>query len=112
MPDPMESGFLPTLDGYPSDLLRPNPGRAELFQGITFIFLDETQYNNLVGPINTGLGKAVLFDVQGKASEDLVTYAANKGQVVLVQRNLGEEDNLCIEAAKAYVVWETPLMID
>jgi Second BRCT domain on Nijmegen syndrome breakage protein len=97
MPDPME--FLPGLDGYSSDLLRPNPVRADLFQGIMFVFLDESQYNNLAGPINNARGKAVLYDIQGKTSEDLVKYATDKGQVLLVQPT-GEEGALCIEAAK------------
>jgi hypothetical protein len=95
--------FLPAIDEYPADFLRPNLDRAELFKGLIFIFLDEGQYNNLVTPINAGLGKALIFDVQDKTVEDLVKYASNKGQVLLVQRNMGGEDTLCIEAAKRYI---------
>src|SRR5947207_5199899 len=85
LPDPIE--FLPPTEDYPADFLRPNSARAELFKGLTFIFLDETQYNNLVTPINAGLGKALTFDIEGKTVEDLVKYASTKGQALLVQRN-------------------------
>ena len=98
LPDPME--FLPPREEYPADSLRPNPERAELFKGLTFIFLDEGQYNNLVTPINAGLGKALTFDVEGKTVEDLVKFASTNGQVLLVERNLNAEDTICIEAAK------------
>jgi hypothetical protein len=98
LPDPME--FLPKDDDYARDLLSPNPARAEVFKGLTFIFLDEGQYNNLVLPINAGQGKAIVFDPTGKRVEDLVKYASNKGQVVLVQRHLDGDDDLCLDAAK------------
>src|SRR5271170_6156592 len=99
LPDPME--FLPATDEYSADFLKPNPARAELFKGITFIFLDETQHRNLGATINAGLGKAVTFDVEGKTVEDLVKFGSNKGQVLLIQRNIeGQEDTLCIDAAR------------
>ena len=99
MPDPLE--YLPTTDEFPAEFLKPNPGRVELFKGFTFIFLDEVQYNNLVTPINAGLGKAVVFDPNGKTVEDLVMFASDKGQVLLVQRNMGDgDDMICIEASK------------
>ena len=100
MPDPME--FLPATDEYPADRFAPNPARAELFKSLTFVFLDEKQYNNLVIPINAGLGKAVEYDPDRKTVDDLVKYASTKGQVLLVQRNTDEDDTLCIEAAKRY----------
>lgn len=93
--------FLPPTEEYSPDLFRPNPARAEIFKGLTFIFLDEGQYNNLVLPINSGQGKALEFNPTGKRVEALVKYASNKGQVVLVQRNV-EEDDLCVGAAKRY----------
>lgn len=98
LPDPME--FLPTTGEYPTELFRPDHARMELFKGITFIFLDEGQYNNLVTPINAGLGKGVVFDPEEKSVDDLVKFAKNKGQVLLIQRNLDEDDDLCIEAAR------------
>ena len=101
LPDPME--FLPTTDEYPADSFRPDPARMELFKGLTFIFLHEGQYNNLITPINAGLGKGVVFDPEGKNVDDLAKFAKNKGQVLLIQRNLDDDDDLCIEAARKYL---------
>jgi hypothetical protein len=100
LPDPKE--FTLSVEGHSDDILLPNPARAEVFKGLTFIFLDESQYNNLVFVINAGMGKAVEFNPMGKTVDDLVKFASGKGQVVLVARNLdeGEEDTLCREAAK------------
>lgn len=99
LPDPTE--FRPTTDEYPPESMDPNPARAEIFKNITFIFLDEGQYNNLISPISAGLGKALVFDPTGKRVGDLVGFASSKGQVLLVRRSLdGTEDTLCIEAAR------------
>jgi hypothetical protein len=108
MPDPME--FLPATDEFSAEKFAPTPARAELFKGLTFVFLDEKQYNNLAVTINAGLGKAVEFDPDGKTIDDLVRYASAKdGQVLLVQRNLDEDDTLCIEAAKRYGPFQSQL---
>lgn len=100
LPDPLE--FVPTTEGYPAEIFRPNPARAELFKGLTFIFLDEKQYDNLVTPINAALGKAVFFDPEGKRVDDLIKYASTKGTVVLVERNWDQSDELCRDASKRY----------
>jgi hypothetical protein len=100
LPDPME--FIPPHEGYSIDLFRQNPARSELFKGLTFIFLDEAQYNNLAIPINAGMGKAVVFDPTGKTVDDLVKFASKKGQVLLVQRSLEDGDKLCQDASKRY----------
>jgi Second BRCT domain on Nijmegen syndrome breakage protein len=100
LPDPME--FLPPTEHYSPDLFGPNPARAEVFKGLTFIFMDEKTYNNLVLPINAGQGKAVEYDPTNQRVEDLVKFASNKGQVVLIQRNLDPKDELCLDAAKRY----------
>jgi hypothetical protein len=93
----------PTTDEYPPEAMDPNPARAEIFKNITFIFLDEGQYNNLISPISAGLGKALVFDPTGKGAGDLVDFAKSKGQVLLVRRSLdGAQDTLCIEAARKY----------
>ena len=108
MPDPLE--YLPTTDEYPAEFLKPNPGRIELFKGFTFVFLDEEQYSNLVTPINAGLGKAVVFDPNGKTVEELVKFASNKGQILLVQRNTDDDDTFCVEASKQYILCKASLM--
>jgi hypothetical protein len=64
--------------------------------------LDENQYNNLVSPINAGLGKAIMFDLNERGVDDLVSFARTKGQVLLVRRSLDGEDTLCIDAARRY----------
>jgi len=79
------------------------PARAEIFHGITFIFLDEGQYNTLVTPINAGLGKAVVFDPAGKSVEDLVRYVGSKSQTILIRRNIDDGDKFCADAAKRLV---------
>ena len=102
MPDPAE--YLPITDDYPADFFKPNPGRIELFKGVTFIFLDEGQYNNLVTPISAGLGKAVIYNANGKTVDDLVKFASDKGQTLLVQRNVGDQDTFCVEASHRYLI--------
>ena len=98
LPDPME--FLPSSEDCPADAFRPNVARAEIFKNLTFIFLDQGQYDALVAPINAGLGKAVIHDPNVNV-ENLVANASNKGQVVLIKRNV-DDDTLCIAAAKRY----------
>ena len=98
LPDPME--FVPTTDGYPTEIFRPNSARAELFKGLTFIFLDKKQYDSLVTPINACLGKALFYNPEGKRLDDLVNYSSSKGSVVLVERNMEQSDDLCRGASK------------
>ncbi|KAF2131932.1 hypothetical protein P153DRAFT_364400 [Dothidotthia symphoricarpi CBS 119687] len=48
----------------PHEMLRPDVSRSELFSGLTFVFLNESQYNSLHQPISHGGGKALLYDVR------------------------------------------------
>ncbi|KAF2110131.1 hypothetical protein BDV96DRAFT_221309 [Lophiotrema nucula] len=48
----------------PEQMLEPDPARAEVFSGLTFVFLDEGQYKSLHDPIAGGKGKALLFNLQ------------------------------------------------
>ncbi|KAF2741448.1 hypothetical protein EJ04DRAFT_547794 [Polyplosphaeria fusca] len=65
---PNESGFVPPVGPEPvprpEQMLRPDPSRSEIFSGLSFVFLDENQYNNLQGVITGGTGKALLYNVQ------------------------------------------------
>lgn len=97
LPDPIE--FLPSSEDCPADVFRQNVARAEIFKNLTFIFLDQGQYDDLVAPINAGLGKAVIHDLNVDNVENLVANASNKGQAVLIKRNV-DSDTLCIAAAK------------
>ena len=48
----------------PHKLFAPDPGRANVFTGYTFVFLDQNQFENLRDPIINGNGRAFLFEVQ------------------------------------------------
>jgi hypothetical protein len=47
----------------PDQLLEPDPFRSEVFSGLTFVFLDETQHANLHQVIAGGGGKALLYNI-------------------------------------------------
>ncbi|KAH6900512.1 hypothetical protein B0T10DRAFT_470911 [Thelonectria olida] len=47
----------------PESVYTPDPERRELFEGYTFIFYERSQYDNLLAPITSGGGKALLGDV-------------------------------------------------
>jgi len=52
-----------------------------------------------------------VFDPNGKTVDELVKFASDKGQVLLVQRNLKDgDDTFCIEASKRYILFKTSLM--
>ncbi|CAK7218318.1 hypothetical protein SBRCBS47491_003469 [Sporothrix bragantina] len=61
-PNPLD--HLPPRGDEPSDrpisTYGPDPRRANLFEGYTFVFYDEKQYDNLLPPIANGRGKALL----------------------------------------------------
>jgi hypothetical protein len=60
----------------PSEYLKPNTQRAELFADFTFIFLSQAQYDVLMPVVTSGSGKALLWDVETgtKKAEDFVAY--------------------------------------
>lgn len=45
----------------PSSTYGPDPRRANIFEGYTFVFYDQKQYDNLLPPISNGRGKALLL---------------------------------------------------
>ncbi|KAI1737752.1 hypothetical protein F4680DRAFT_205380 [Xylaria scruposa] len=61
-PDPMR--FLPPPGEEPvprqPESFAPNPARAQLFDGYTFVFYEKKQYESLLAPITNGRGKALL----------------------------------------------------
>ncbi|KAI1746784.1 hypothetical protein F4782DRAFT_474497 [Xylaria castorea] len=61
-PDPMR--FLPPPGEEPvprqPESFAPNAARAQLFDGYTFIFYEQKQYESLLAPITNGRGKALL----------------------------------------------------
>ncbi|KAJ8606885.1 hypothetical protein MRB53_040638 [Persea americana] len=44
----------------PDELLSPDPRRSEIFDGLSFIFMSASQYDNLMAPITACGGKAIL----------------------------------------------------
>ncbi|KAI3340578.1 hypothetical protein F4824DRAFT_393612 [Ustulina deusta] len=89
-PDPLR--FLPAPGEEPvprqPELFAPNPARAELFDGYTFVFYEKKQYDSLLAPITNGRGKALLnVVVAGETQiDDFVRYV--KG--VAGEKGLGE----------------------
>ncbi|KAF2709504.1 hypothetical protein K504DRAFT_406732 [Pleomassaria siparia CBS 279.74] len=65
--------------GRSADMLVPAPARAEVFKGLTFIFLNETQHNTLHGVIAGGGGKALFYQIEfGKTTmEEYVEFVRN-----------------------------------
>ncbi|KAI9834376.1 MAG: hypothetical protein M1819_002987 [Sarea resinae] len=63
----------------PAEFFAPDPKRANVFENFTFVFCDQTQFDNLQAPIANGGGKAVLFQLQmGKTTvEEIVQYVKN-----------------------------------
>jgi hypothetical protein len=80
---PKESEYTPLVGQEPvhrpDQLFQPDPSRAEVFSGYTFIFCEERQYSSLSPPVNDGGGKALLFSLQhGETTvEEFVEYARN-----------------------------------
>ncbi|CAZ80617.1 unnamed protein product [Tuber melanosporum] len=65
-PNPEE--FLPPSNNEPgnrsSSLYRPDKARRNIFEGYTFIFCDNLQYNNFLGPVTDAHGKLERYDVR------------------------------------------------
>lgn len=64
-PDPLD--YLPPRGQEPTDrpseAYAPNSTRQDLFDGYTYVFYEESQFNNLLAPITQGRGKALLHQV-------------------------------------------------
>jgi len=77
---PKEKDYVPPVGAEPvtrpQEMLEPDPSRAEVFSGLTFIFLVESQYNSLLEPVSGGGGKGLFFDVKpGETTvEEYVDY--------------------------------------
>ncbi|KAI5921067.1 hypothetical protein F4810DRAFT_712885 [Camillea tinctor] len=89
-PDPMK--YLPPPGAEPvprpPEAFSPNPSRAELFDGYTFIFYNETQFKSLRDPITNGKGSALFQEVVAGEThiDDFIRYV--KG--VAGEKGLGE----------------------
>ncbi|KAI2769686.1 hypothetical protein F4815DRAFT_438479 [Daldinia loculata] len=72
----------------PVEAFAPNPDRAEIFYGYTFIFYNRKQYDNLLEPITNGRGKALFNEVVEGVTQidDFIRYV--KG--VAGEKGMGE----------------------
>ncbi|KAI1384000.1 uncharacterized protein F4822DRAFT_58213 [Hypoxylon trugodes] len=109
-PDPMKCVPLAGDEPVPrpTQAFAPNPSRAEIFNGCTFVFYCRKQFDNLLGPITNGGGKALLHEVSEETNiDDFVRYV--KG--VAGEKGLGElEDGR--EGKGVVVVRWTPKNVD
>jgi nibrin len=89
---PDELQYLPLrgteLTQRPSDAYAPDLKRQEIFEGYTFIFCDQSQFDNLLAPITNGRGKALLRQVDPSTTkvEDFIRYVKD----VAGEKELGE----------------------
>ncbi|RGP79574.1 campothecin resistance conferring [Fusarium longipes] len=76
---------------HPDSTYAPDLGRKDIFEGYTFIFYDQVQYNNLLAPVTSGGGKALLRKVSPQETEvdEFVQYV--KG--VAGEKGLGAFDD-------------------
>ncbi|KAI1868518.1 uncharacterized protein JN550_006434 [Neoarthrinium moseri] len=72
----------------PAESFAPNPSRAEVFDGYTFIFYDQKQHETLVDPITNGKGKALYKEVIPGETEidDFIRFVKS----VAGEKGLGE----------------------
>ncbi|KAF4617093.1 hypothetical protein G7Y89_g15057 [Cudoniella acicularis] len=89
-PNPLE--YLPPKGGEPTNHeasdYAPNPARQDMFEGYTFIFYEQRQFDTLLAPITEGRGKALLKQAVPEETtvEDFVRYVKN----VAGEKGLGE----------------------
>lgn len=76
---------------HPDSIYAPDAERIGVFEGYTFVFYDQNQFNNLLAPITNGSGKALLESVTpDKTSvDDFVGYVKN----VAGEKGLGRFDD-------------------
>lgn len=65
---PEANNYIPPVGAepvpQPHEMLKPDVSRSEIFSGLSFIFLNESQYNSLHDPVSHGGGKAFLYNVR------------------------------------------------
>jgi len=90
---PNELQYLPPKG--PEQIERPSAAylpdltaRQNIFEGYTFIFYDQPQFDNLIAPITNGKGKALLHpvDPSNTTADDFVRYVKN----VAGEKGVGE----------------------
>lgn len=80
---PKELDFLPPKGDEPTSrdasAYAPDPSRKSMFEGYTFVFYEQKQFNNLMAPITQGGGKALCRPVTPMDTQvlDFVEYVKN-----------------------------------
>lgn len=71
-----------------SDAYAPDSSRQDIFDGYTFVFFEQSQFDNLLSPITNGRGKALLSQADPAKTkvEDFIRYVKN----VAGEKGLGE----------------------
>ena len=113
---PSEKNYLPQPSKEPNqrppELFAPDPARREIFDGYTFIFCDQRQFENLQAPILNGGGEALYHEIKpGEATPaEIARYvkdtAGEKDSLEL--RNSGEGRGVALVRAageKGYEEW-------
>lgn len=61
---------------HPDEMYIPDDRRREVFEGYTFVFYSQIQYDNLMAPITNGGGKAMLHPIEPEETQagDFVRY--------------------------------------
>lgn len=80
----------------PADSYKPDPARKKIFDKYFFVFFDQIQYDQLLPPITTGHGKAVIFKpTDASTVEEALTFVQNavgsRTRVILVKVNETED---------------------
>lgn len=110
---PSPEDFIPPHKNEPVDrpvaMYQPDQRRSRLFDGWLFIFFDDVQYSNLLGPITDAHGKAEKFAVQhpNTIAPDIVDFIKKRGngaQIAMVRFNFKKDiewgDKLMTEVEK------------
>ncbi|MCJ1224775.1 hypothetical protein MMC12_001420 [Toensbergia leucococca] len=115
-PDPLQ--YLPGQSKEPSlrptEFFEPKPQRNNVFDGYTFVFCDQTQFEALHLPIANGGGKALQFNLEdGKTSADeVVRFVKNAaGEKGLGEFEDGSEGKGVVvvrfRGGKGFIDWAT-----
>lgn len=78
----------PEQTDRPSSSYLPDPTRLTIFEGYTFVFYEQSQFDNLIAPITNGKGKALLHQANpaSTTAEEFVRYVKN----VAGEKGVGE----------------------
>lgn len=114
----------------PKEFFKPNPERINMFEGYTFIFYDQIQFETLEAPVLNGGGKAHLFtldpgkttveellrDVKGKAGEkglgEFEDGSVGKGVVIVRFRGKKEYQDWAIQLGDQLAIALNQRMIE